>query len=67
MERTALYKQPIWQSEATGRSNLTYKQALENERIEKERVQDKIPEELQKRVLAYAQFRMFIHFYCSYR
>jgi hypothetical protein len=52
-----LYKKPIWQCESTGKSNLTYKQALESEKVEKERVQDKLPEQLQKRVLMHIQFR----------
>ncbi|ORY95624.1 ATP-utilizing chromatin assembly and remodelling N-terminal-domain-containing protein [Syncephalastrum racemosum] len=57
LQRNALYKQPIWQCETTGRSNLTYKQALDMEKLEKERVQDKLPEELQRRVLQRAQFQ----------
>lgn len=57
LQRTQLYKQPIWQCETTGRGNLTYAQALESERLEKERVQDKLPEQLQRRVLQRAQFR----------
>jgi bromodomain adjacent to zinc finger domain protein 1A len=52
-----LYKKPIWQCESTGKSNLTYKQALESEKVQKERVQDKLPEQLQKRVLMHIQFR----------
>lgn len=40
--------------------NLTYKEALESEKIEKERVQDKLPEQLQKRVLLRVQFRKFL-------
>jgi bromodomain adjacent to zinc finger domain protein 1A len=37
--------------------NLTFKEALESEKVEKERVQDKLPEGLQKRVLLHVQFR----------
>lgn len=33
---------------------------MESERIEKERVQDKLPEQLRKRVLERAQFRKFL-------
>lgn len=57
MKRTSLYRKPIWQCESTGKSNLTYKQALDSEKVEKEKVQDKLPEQLQKRVLLHIQFR----------
>ncbi|KAI9248962.1 ATP-utilizing chromatin assembly and remodelling N-terminal-domain-containing protein [Helicostylum pulchrum] len=57
LKRTGLYRKPIWQCESTGKSNLTYKEALESERLEKERVQDKLPEQLQKRVLLRVQFQ----------
>ncbi|RUP16258.1 hypothetical protein BC936DRAFT_139538, partial [Jimgerdemannia flammicorona] len=50
-----LYRQPIWQCETTGRLNLTYEQALESERIEKERVEDKFPGQLRRRVLEMVQ------------
>jgi bromodomain adjacent to zinc finger domain protein 1A len=53
-----LYRQPIWQCETTGRSNLTYVQALESERKEKERVDDRFPEQLKECVLKRLQFRM---------
>ncbi|CAM0142645.1 hypothetical protein VKS41_002800 [Umbelopsis sp. WA50703] len=52
-----LYRQPIWQCETTGRSNLTYVQALESERKEKERVDDRFPEQLKECVLKRLQFR----------
>lgn len=55
LKRMTLYKKPIWQCESTGKSKLTYKEALESEKIEKERV--KLPEELQKRLLMHIQFR----------
>ncbi|KAF7732000.1 hypothetical protein EC973_007105 [Apophysomyces ossiformis] len=57
LQRQSLYRRPIWQCESTGRSNLTFKQAMESERVEKERVQDKLPEQLRKRVLERAQFQ----------
>ncbi|KAI8373223.1 ATP-utilizing chromatin assembly and remodelling N-terminal-domain-containing protein [Radiomyces spectabilis] len=57
LQRYSLYKRPIWQCESTGRSNLTYAQALESERLEKERVQDKLSGQLQKRVLERVQFQ----------
>ncbi|KAI8083615.1 ATP-utilizing chromatin assembly and remodelling N-terminal-domain-containing protein [Thamnidium elegans] len=57
LKRTGLYRKPVWQCESTGKSNLTYKEALESEKLEKERVQDKLPEELQKRVLLRVQFQ----------
>ncbi|KAG2182437.1 hypothetical protein INT43_007367, partial [Umbelopsis isabellina] len=52
-----LYRQPIWQCETTGRSNLTYVQALESERKAKERVDDRFPEQLKACVLKRLQFR----------
>jgi hypothetical protein len=57
LKRVSLYKKPIWQCESTGKSNLTFTEALESERTEKERVQDKLPGQLQKRVLLRVQFR----------
>ncbi|KAI8985902.1 ATP-utilizing chromatin assembly and remodelling N-terminal-domain-containing protein [Pilobolus umbonatus] len=56
LKRIALYKKPIWQCESTGKSNLTYSEALESERLEKERLQDKLPVELQKQILLHVQF-----------
>ncbi|SAL98350.1 hypothetical protein [Absidia glauca] len=57
LERITLYEQPIWQCESSGRSNLTFAEALESERIEKDKVQNKIPVELQKAILQRAQFQ----------
>jgi hypothetical protein len=57
LERITLYEQPIWQCESSGRSNLTFAEALESERTEKDKVQNKIPVELQKAILQRAQFR----------
>lgn len=59
LKRMSLYRKPIWQCESTGKSNLTYKEALESEKVEKEKVQDKLPEQLQKRVLLHVQFRKY--------
>ena len=44
----------------SGRSGLTYKEALESERTETDRVKEKLPDELQKRVLQRAQFRKLL-------
>ncbi|CAO3677569.1 unnamed protein product [Umbelopsis ramanniana] len=52
-----LYRQPIWQCETTGRSNLTYAEAVASERKEKERVGDRFPEQLKACVLKRLQFR----------
>ncbi|KAI8971567.1 ATP-utilizing chromatin assembly and remodelling N-terminal-domain-containing protein [Mycotypha africana] len=57
LQRTTLYKKPIWQCESTGKANLTYKEALESEKLQKERVQEKFPPQLQKRILLYLQFK----------
>ncbi|KAG1083841.1 hypothetical protein G6F42_022046 [Rhizopus arrhizus] len=59
LKRTSLYKKPIWQCASSGKSNLTYKEAMESEKHDKDRVQEKIPELLQKRVLEYIQLSEF--------
>ena len=55
-----MYRQRLWQCEVSGRSGLTYREALESERTETDRVQEKLPDELQKRVLQRAQFRKLL-------
>ncbi|KAI9486439.1 MAG: ATP-utilizing chromatin assembly and remodelling N-terminal-domain-containing protein [Benjaminiella poitrasii] len=57
IKRISLYRKPVWQCELTGKSNLTYRQALDSEKAEKEHVQDKFPEQLQKGVLLHVQFQ----------
>ncbi|KAI8375497.1 ATP-utilizing chromatin assembly and remodelling N-terminal-domain-containing protein [Blakeslea trispora] len=57
LKRISLYRKPVWQCEFTGKSSLTFKQALESEKAEKERVSDKLPKPLQKRVLMHLQFQ----------
>ncbi|KAI9479531.1 ATP-utilizing chromatin assembly and remodelling N-terminal-domain-containing protein [Zychaea mexicana] len=57
LKRYTLYKAHVWQCEVSGRSNLTYEEALESERTEKNRVKEKLPDALQKRVLERAQFQ----------
>ncbi|KAI9013772.1 ATP-utilizing chromatin assembly and remodelling N-terminal-domain-containing protein [Phycomyces nitens] len=57
LQRLSLYKRPVWQCETTGRSNLTYEDALKSEKTERDRVQDKLPERLQQRVLERVQFQ----------
>ena len=53
-----MYRQPIWTCEATGRSNLTYEQALESEgRDEHNRAEFRFCEALRKRMLHRIQFR----------
>ncbi|CEP08391.1 hypothetical protein [Parasitella parasitica] len=56
LRRTSLYKKSVWQCASSGKSNLTYKEAMESEKHDKDRVQEKIPELLQKRVLEHIQF-----------
>ncbi|KAG0939169.1 hypothetical protein G6F57_006395 [Rhizopus arrhizus] len=48
---------PIWQCEATGKSGLTYMEALKSEKEEKDRTGNKLSLELQKRVLLHIQFQ----------
>ncbi|KAG1456290.1 hypothetical protein G6F56_006863 [Rhizopus delemar] len=50
-KRLALYQQPVWTCEITGKHNLTYQQALESERIEKRNVESKLPKVLRKAIL----------------
>ncbi|KAI7869325.1 ATP-utilizing chromatin assembly and remodelling N-terminal-domain-containing protein [Spinellus fusiger] len=57
LQRLTLYRRPVWQCEITGRSNLTYEDALKSEMIERDRVRDKLPENLQQRVLERVQFQ----------
>ncbi|KAI9265050.1 ATP-utilizing chromatin assembly and remodelling N-terminal-domain-containing protein [Phascolomyces articulosus] len=57
VKRYSLYRQRLWQCEVTGRSGLTFREALESERTETDRVKEKLPDELQKRVLQRAQFQ----------
>ncbi|ORZ24596.1 hypothetical protein BCR42DRAFT_458465 [Absidia repens] len=57
LHRTALYKRPLWQCECTGRSSLSYAEALESERSGKPKAKNKLPEALQKPVLERAQFQ----------
>ncbi|CAO3599846.1 unnamed protein product [Absidia cylindrospora] len=57
LQRLALYKRRLWQCESTGRSNLTYAEALESERSGKPKAKNKLPETLQKPVLLRAQFQ----------
>ncbi|KAG2225366.1 hypothetical protein INT45_005610 [Circinella minor] len=53
-----LYHQPLWTCEATGRSNLTYEQALESEgRDEQNRAEFRFCEVLRKRILYNVQFQ----------
>ena len=60
-----LYHQPLWTCEATGRSNLTYEQALESEgRDEQNRAEFRFCEVLRKRILYNVQFRkLFIYIF----
>ncbi|KAI8060339.1 hypothetical protein BC940DRAFT_323329 [Gongronella butleri] len=57
LERLHLYKQPVWQCEATGRGNLTYEEALKAEQNDKEKLESKLPDQLRKALLIHAQFR----------
>lgn len=58
VNRLLMYRQPVWTCEATGRSNLTYEQALESEgRDEHNRAEFRFCETLRKRMLHRIQFR----------
>lgn len=59
-KRLALYQQPVWTCEITGKHNLTYQQALESERIEKRNVESKLPKVLRKAILTRVELRMLL-------
>ncbi|KAI8639433.1 hypothetical protein BD408DRAFT_392367 [Parasitella parasitica] len=51
------YLQAIWECERTGRTNLTYEQALESEKNEHDRAEYLFPEVLRKSILNKVQFQ----------
>lgn len=57
MEKLNLYQQPIWECESTGKTNLTYEQALESEKSEYANVAYKFSSTTRKVILNRVQFR----------
>ncbi|KAI9020042.1 ATP-utilizing chromatin assembly and remodelling N-terminal-domain-containing protein [Phycomyces nitens] len=57
INRLALYQQPIWQCEVTGRQNLTYEQALESESGDDNRAEFRFCITLRKHMLDRVQFQ----------
>ncbi|GJJ72255.1 hypothetical protein EMPS_04612 [Entomortierella parvispora] len=57
LNRYMFYQQKTWQCETTGKSGLTYKQALESEHKEKSMVANKFPPQLRKPLLQFVQFQ----------
>ncbi|KAI7898906.1 ATP-utilizing chromatin assembly and remodelling N-terminal-domain-containing protein [Cokeromyces recurvatus] len=58
INRLTLYNQAIWECEVTGRKNLTYKQALESEKLEHDkRVEYIFSKPLRKCILEKVQFQ----------
>lgn len=57
VNRYFFYKQKSWQCETTGKSGLTYEEALESEHKEKSMVANKFPPQLRKPLLEFSQFR----------
>ncbi|KAG0242609.1 ATP-utilizing chromatin assembly and remodelling N-terminal-domain-containing protein [Mortierella sp. GBAus27b] len=57
VNRFFFYQQKNWQCETTGRSGLTYEQALESEQKEKSMVANKFPPQLRKPLLEFVQFQ----------
>lgn len=54
-----MYRQPIWECEATGRQNLTYEQALESEKTEHDRAEFKFCQPLRIHILNRIKFRKY--------
>lgn len=59
INKLTLYHQAIWECERTGKTNLTYEQALESERNEHERAEYHFSEVLRKSILNQVQFRKY--------
>ncbi|KAF9325656.1 hypothetical protein BG006_010861 [Podila minutissima] len=57
VNRYFFYKQKSWQCETTGKSGLTYEEALESEHKEKSMVANKFPPQLRKPLLEFSQFQ----------
>ncbi|KAL9537836.1 hypothetical protein MBANPS3_011419 [Mucor bainieri] len=57
INKLTLYHQAIWECERTGKTNLTYEQALESERNEHERAEYHFSEVLRKSILNQVQFQ----------
>ena len=58
INRYFFYKQKNWQCETTGKSGLTFEEALESEHKEKSMVANNFPAQLRKPLLEFVQFRM---------
>ncbi|KAG0282898.1 hypothetical protein BGZ96_012730 [Linnemannia gamsii] len=57
INRYFFYKQKNWQCETTGKSGLTYEEALESEHKEKSMVANNFPTQLRKPLLEFVQFQ----------
>lgn len=57
MTRLHLYKKPVWTCQATGKSGLTYEEALAGERQQEEAL-NRMQPPLQKRILSLVQFSL---------
>ncbi|KAG0218268.1 hypothetical protein BGX33_007946 [Mortierella sp. NVP41] len=57
INRYFFYQQKNWQCETTGKSGLTYEQALESEHKEKSMVANNFPSQLRKPLLEFVQFQ----------
>ncbi|KAF9927852.1 hypothetical protein FBU30_002815 [Linnemannia zychae] len=57
INRYLFYKQKSWQCETTGKSGLTYEEALESEHKEKNMVANNFPAQLRKPLLEFVQFQ----------
>ncbi|KAI8883275.1 hypothetical protein K501DRAFT_272811 [Backusella circina FSU 941] len=57
ISRYNLYYQPLWECEVTGKKKLTYAQALESEKVEKDRAEYLFCKALRKHILLKIQFK----------
>ncbi|KAI8977536.1 ATP-utilizing chromatin assembly and remodelling N-terminal-domain-containing protein [Mycotypha africana] len=55
--RLTLYQQSIWECEVTGKKDLTYEQALESEKLERDRAEFKFCQPIRREILNKVQFR----------
>lgn len=65
LKRVNLYRQRVWRCKVTGKSNLTYEEALVSEHRATENVQQ-FPKDLMPRVLHMIQFSKNRNNACSY-
>lgn len=58
LDRWQLYRRRQWTCTVTGKSGLTYEEALNSERKSKEELRERIPDALQRQILLAVQYNM---------